>query len=158
MAKLLFDPMGFSLDGLERLVLDFCGEQHENDHLNCPRYTCPQLNISECAISERNNQFVILVQNSLAREHDTVVRLPIKGSRKVIVTDSDGHSVDSTLVDIPKKVLKIPGRKGHATSEVVFFATGLPPMGLDKNCDHTCKPTITNSRVQVLLHKADPIH
>ena len=95
----------------------------------CFRFTCPQLNISECAISEENDQFVVLVQNSLARDQNVVVRLPVQGSKEVTVTDSDGNSVPSTQVDIPNEVLQTPGRKVSGTSEVVFFATDLSPMG-----------------------------
>merc|ERR550534_2020659 len=87
-----------------------------------------QLNISQCAVSESNDQFVINIYNSLSKNVDKYVRVPVKDGAEYEVLDPDGVSVDVQLVPIPMFVQTIPGRVSKATQELVFLATELPPL------------------------------
>ena len=92
---------------------------------------CHLLNVSQCHVSEDNNRFVMNVYNPLSREVSRPIRLPVKsGSYVVSKLDQAGNmTIRSQLVPIPKSVFLIPGRNSHATHELIFIASKIPPMG-----------------------------
>ena len=49
-----------------------------------------QLNISQCAVSESSSKFVINIYNSLSRDVDKYVRVPVIGGIDYAVFDPDG--------------------------------------------------------------------
>ncbi|XP_050536747.1 lysosomal alpha-mannosidase-like [Daktulosphaira vitifoliae] len=91
--------------------------------------TCNLLNISACTISEQSEQFILTLYNPLSRPITEFVRLPIMDNNKYIVLDPQGKNIITQIVPIPQSVLNIPGRESLATSELVFEANDLPPLG-----------------------------
>lgn len=93
------------------------------------RETCHLLNISQCHVSERYEQFVVTLYNPLGRPVNEFVRLPVAGERAYAVVDPDGTRVAVQYVPVPGAVLRAPGRESNATAELVFRAADLPPLG-----------------------------
>ncbi|XP_025413400.1 lysosomal alpha-mannosidase-like isoform X2 [Sipha flava] len=91
--------------------------------------TCPLTNISQCEISEREEQYVLTLYNPLSRPVVEHVRLPVPGDTAYTVVDPDGRSVAVQFVRLPMPVVRVPGRRSSATAELVFRADGLPPLG-----------------------------
>ena len=59
-----------------------------------PLITYCQLNISSCAVSERSNQFIVNVYNSLTRNIDKYVRVPVLAG-SYLVLDPQGEFVSN---------------------------------------------------------------
>ncbi|XP_072399843.1 lysosomal alpha-mannosidase-like isoform X2 [Diabrotica undecimpunctata] len=93
-----------------------------------PFTTCPLANISQCAFTETNNNFVITVYNPLSRTVSKHVRVPVVGN-KYTVKDPQGATVVNQIVPVPASLLKIPGRKSLAENELVFKAADVPALG-----------------------------
>lgn len=91
--------------------------------------TCHLLNISQCEVSEQSEQFVLTLYNPLSRPVTEFVRLPIPSETAYNVVDPDGQKLTVQFVPLPKAVLRIPGRQSSATTELVFQASDLPPLG-----------------------------
>lgn len=89
---------------------------------------CRLRNISECAISSERNTFLVTVYNPLSRPVDYYVRLPVKNTSYTVL-DPQGAEVLTQLLPIPDNLKRIPGRKATTEVELVFSATGLPPLG-----------------------------
>ncbi|XP_018323357.1 lysosomal alpha-mannosidase-like [Agrilus planipennis] len=87
-----------------------------------------QFNISECALTEKETNFVVTIYNPLSRPVDHYVRLPVLDV-KFIVLDPEGKSIPVEKIPLPRAILKIPGRKSLATHEILFLAADLPPLG-----------------------------
>ncbi|XP_043527609.1 lysosomal alpha-mannosidase isoform X2 [Frieseomelitta varia] len=90
-------------------------------------YTCMQLNISMCLYTEDEN-FVLAIYNPLSQKVVSPIRVPVQQGKYSVVDLTDGNEIASQIVPIPESVQKIPGRRGNATDELVFFAS-LPPLG-----------------------------
>ncbi|XP_033226476.1 lysosomal alpha-mannosidase-like [Belonocnema kinseyi] len=91
-------------------------------------YSCPLLNISSCQHTEVNKNFVVTVYNPTSQPLRTFVRLPVTG-KSYQVLDYIGNEVVTQIVPIPTTIQKIPGRQTSASDELVFLATGIPPLG-----------------------------
>ncbi|XP_025208868.1 lysosomal alpha-mannosidase-like isoform X2 [Melanaphis sacchari] len=91
--------------------------------------TCHLLNISQCEVSENNEQFVLTLYNPLSRPITEFVRLPIAAETAYYVVDPWGQNLTVQFVPLPDAVLRIPGRESSATTELVFQAEDLPPLG-----------------------------
>ncbi|KAF5294473.1 hypothetical protein FQR65_LT01599 [Abscondita terminalis] len=90
--------------------------------------SCLLTNISQCAFSENNDQFVVTVYNPLSREVDHYVRLPVtNGQYKV--TDGNGINLQVQTIPVADTIAKIPGRLSNATQEIIFIAESIPPLG-----------------------------
>lgn len=90
---------------------------------------CRMINISQCEISERSEQYVLTLYNPLSRPVAENVRLPVPGDTAYTVVDPDGRAVAVQFVPVPAPVLRVPGRRSSATAELVFRADDLPPLG-----------------------------
>ncbi|XP_058452839.1 lysosomal alpha-mannosidase-like isoform X1 [Malaya genurostris] len=90
--------------------------------------TCHWLNISKCEITESSDSFMVTLYNPLAHSGYQYVRLPVSGN-KYIVKDYRGVETPSQMVPIPATVQNLNYRFSNATSEVVFLANELPPLG-----------------------------
>ena len=92
---------------------------------------CHFLNISQCHVTEDSDKFVVHIYNPLAREISRPIRLPVRsGSYAVSKLGVDENStVQSQLIKLPGSIILIPGRRSHATHELVFIAAKIPPMG-----------------------------
>lgn len=90
--------------------------------------SCQLLNISRCEISESKDEFMVTLYNPLAHSGYQYVRLPVTGN-KYIVKDYRGVETPSQMVPIPDTVANLNYRFSNATSELVFLANELPPLG-----------------------------
>lgn len=88
---------------------------------------CNYLNISSCHFTEENSPIAVTIYNPLAWNVSEYIRLPVTGKAYKIL-DFDLKAVDAQIVPIPPSVLRIPGRKSQAISELVF-KVDLPPLG-----------------------------
>uniref|UniRef100_A0A182K5Y1 Alpha-mannosidase n=1 Tax=Anopheles christyi TaxID=43041 RepID=A0A182K5Y1_9DIPT len=98
-----------------------------------PEYTfafesCHLLNVSKCELTESKDSFTVTLYNPLAHAGHEYVRVPVTGGR-YIVRDYRNVEVSSQLVPIPESVLNLSYRFSNATSELVFLANELPPIG-----------------------------
>ncbi|VVC31552.1 Hypothetical protein CINCED_3A003390 [Cinara cedri] len=93
------------------------------------RETCHLLNISQCHVSERYEQFVVTLYNPLGRPVNEFVRLPVSSETAYSVVDPGGQRLTVQYVRLPQAVLRVPGRVSTATTELVFRAADLPPLG-----------------------------
>jgi len=90
--------------------------------------SCPLTNVSNCPITEANNQFVAIVYNPIGRNVTRWLRIPVKGSGYT-VTDSYMNKVDNQLVPVSVATAGLPDHKGSmAVNELVFQAMA-PPLG-----------------------------
>ena len=135
---------------------------------NLPPVSYCQLNMSQCDASENNDQFVVNVYNSLARNINKYIRVPITNrilSYKVLdpqgnhnhsknfrtILDSNffyffkwttaGQEIPSQTIPIASFVRSLPGRESGATRELVFLASQLPPLG---SKSYFIQPALTN--------------
>lgn len=107
--------------------------------------TCLLTNVSECALSENQEVFVITVYNPLSRPVNKYVRVPVHGTAYT-VTGPDGKStnlnlvwypafcfagqtVRSQIIPIANGVQNIIGRTSTATLELIFEGKNIPPLG-----------------------------
>ncbi|KAK7501311.1 hypothetical protein BaRGS_00007436 [Batillaria attramentaria] len=88
---------------------------------------CPDLNISQCAVTENSNNFLVTVYNPLSRPVPTWLRLPVT-QHDVQVEDSNGQRVPSQLLPVPHAIQTLPQRSSESDIELAFRAT-LPPLG-----------------------------
>ncbi|XP_063226976.1 lysosomal alpha-mannosidase-like [Bacillus rossius redtenbacheri] len=91
--------------------------------------SCLLLNISQCDVSEQNDDFVVTVYNPLSRPVSHYVRLPVKNG-SYSVTDLTGVSQKVQTLPIPSPVLRLADRRSEAHQDLVFRAADLPPLGL----------------------------
>lgn len=91
---------------------------------------CRLLNVSQCRVSEQDEQFVLTLYNPLSRPVTEHVRLPVTDQTTAYaVIDPDGRPVATQSVPLPAPVLRVPGRRSAATAELVFRAVDLPALG-----------------------------
>ncbi|XP_046834727.1 lysosomal alpha-mannosidase isoform X1 [Vespa crabro] len=98
-----------------------------NDNLTM--YSCLELNISACAYTEDNANFIVTVYNPLSRPISTYIRLPVQGNSYDVLDMTTNLNVVSQIIPIHERVLQIPGRKSKATKELLFHAIDLPGLG-----------------------------
>ncbi|XP_036354000.2 lysosomal alpha-mannosidase isoform X1 [Ochotona princeps] len=83
--------------------------------------TCPDLNISICALSQNSTRFQVTIYNPLGRKVDHMVRLPVsEGS--FLVKDPKGDTV-------PSDVLQLPQAEGDTPSPELLFSASVPALG-----------------------------
>ncbi|KAF7265915.1 hypothetical protein GWI33_020660 [Rhynchophorus ferrugineus] len=90
--------------------------------------SCLLSNMSQCAITEKSNQFAVTVYNPLSRTVNKVVRLPVN-EKLYSVIGPDGKAVNTQILPISEGVKNLPGRKSNTTLELVFVAENIPPLG-----------------------------
>ncbi|CAG9761788.1 unnamed protein product [Ceutorhynchus assimilis] len=91
--------------------------------------TCLLTNISQCALTETHDKFVVTVYNPLSRLVSKYVRLPVNGN-SFSITGPDGNNVHSQILPTPIGIMNIPsGRQTSASLELIFEAQDIPPLG-----------------------------
>ncbi|XP_063227020.1 lysosomal alpha-mannosidase-like [Bacillus rossius redtenbacheri] len=130
-------------EGLARTALNalVAGAEAAGDEVAME--SCPLLNISQCEVSERNDEFVVTVYNPLSRAVSHYVRVPVReGDYSVTSLDGKllaavpcraptwGSALPAQLVPVHAPVLDLEERRSAAVQEVVFRAADLPPLGL----------------------------
>ncbi|CAG2122386.1 unnamed protein product, partial [Medioppia subpectinata] len=91
---------------------------------------CNQLNVSECAITERidyESDAAVIIYNPLAHPVQHYIRLPVRDFR-YRVRDASGGLIQTQIVPITAKIMSLPERNSMAVSELLFLAI-LPPLG-----------------------------
>ncbi|XP_055327449.1 lysosomal alpha-mannosidase-like isoform X2 [Paramacrobiotus metropolitanus] len=86
---------------------------------------CDLLNISQCAVTENYKKVALLVWNSIPRQLQQYIHLPVPDG-DYMITDSGGQQVSFQITPLFKNVLDIPERTSTATQELVFYATLAP--------------------------------
>ncbi|XP_011309552.1 lysosomal alpha-mannosidase-like [Fopius arisanus] len=100
----------------------------KNENTNEPFKTCLLLNISACDPSEASSTFIVTLWNPQSHQDSPYIRLPVIG-KGYVIRDPLGAEVPHQLIPVPVTVSKIPGRNSSATRELVFRASGIPPLG-----------------------------
>ncbi|XP_057661695.1 lysosomal alpha-mannosidase-like isoform X1 [Diorhabda carinulata] len=114
---------------LSKLVVQKTKNHVRDGPIPATRFTtCPLVNMSQCAFTETNNDFVVTIYNPLSRIVDKFIRVPITGN-KYSVKDPEGTEIVTQIVPVSQGVLTIPGRKSRAQNELVFQAADIPPLG-----------------------------
>ena len=108
---------------------------------------CHSLNISQCHVTEENNNFVVNVYNPLSREISRPIRLPVMSGAYVVskISETQNLTIPSQLVPIPKSIYLVPGRDSGATNELIFMAVKVPPLGNQRY--HVSKTSSGNTPV-----------
>ena len=84
---------------------------------------CDGLNVSECHVSENNEEFTLNIYNPIGRPVSQWIRVPIVSDSNYEVIDSNGVQIKEVhRIPIASEVLKIPGRVSAAKLELVFKA------------------------------------
>lgn len=89
---------------------------------------CLNLNISECEISENNNNFIVTIYNPLSHARFQNIRVPVSDTNYK-VTDYRGIATPAQFVPVPDSVKSLQFRKSTADYELVFLAIEIPPLG-----------------------------
>lgn len=90
--------------------------------------SCPLLNISKCEITENKSSFFVTLYNPLAHSTNQYVRLPVPG-KMYIIKDILGREIPGQIVPVAQSVRKLYYRFSRASHELVFLASGIPPLG-----------------------------
>ncbi|ETN65165.1 lysosomal alpha-mannosidase [Anopheles darlingi] len=90
--------------------------------------SCHLLNVSKCELTESKDSFTITLYNPLAHAGHQYVRVPITDGH-FVVRDYRNVEVPAQIVPIPEAVQRLSYRFSNATSELVFLANELPPLG-----------------------------
>ncbi|XP_078660424.1 lysosomal alpha-mannosidase-like isoform X1 [Branchiostoma floridae x Branchiostoma belcheri] len=91
---------------------------------------CTYLNISICPTTENNDNFAVTVYNPLARQlTGHYLRLPVNG-QSYTVSSPTGTSVETQVLKVSPRTVKVRGPRGNATSELVFPVT-VPALGFN---------------------------
>lgn len=127
------------------------------------------LNISQCELTEKSQQFATVIYNPSSQTLDKYVRIPVVNTQYV-VQDPEGIKLPTQVVPIPQGVRNIPGRFSAAKYELVFLASDIPPLGFktyhvsqsnDGPATFLSEPiqsnTIGNDQVQLVLDSAGRI-
>ncbi|KAH1004274.1 hypothetical protein HUJ04_004053 [Dendroctonus ponderosae] len=93
--------------------------------------TCHMLNISECAVAEKEESFVLTLYNPLGRPVSKYVRLPVvdDNEEQIDIRNPSGGRVIAQIVPIHESVLAVPGRNSEAKFDLVFVAEDIPALG-----------------------------
>jgi lysosomal alpha-mannosidase len=84
---------------------------------------CDTLNITECSVSENNQNFTLIIYNPIGRSIAQWVRIPVNSDQNYEVFDSEGVKVNKTYtIPISESVEHLQGRKSNAKYELVFKA------------------------------------
>uniref|UniRef100_A0A8D8PLF5 Alpha-mannosidase n=1 Tax=Cacopsylla melanoneura TaxID=428564 RepID=A0A8D8PLF5_9HEMI len=114
-------------EALKKLLI-----KEDNGHAdNIVFYSCLKLNMSECEISERAQNFVVTLYNPLSHPVDYNVRVPVQSSVKYTVHNGSGIEITTQTLPIHPAILNNPARKSSiARVDLVFKAAQIPPLGL----------------------------
>jgi len=90
---------------------------------------CPQLNISQCDVTENiADAQTVVVYNPLGHVRSSVVHLPVVTSEGWIITNDQGQVLNHQVTPLMEQVLQIPGRQSLAQFDLAFVAADVPPL------------------------------
>lgn len=127
-ARILYESV-FNGENIAAKSLSKWAAKAGNGQPDLKLYSCLELNVSSCAYTEKNNNFVVHIYNPLSRPVSTYIRFPVNGSSYEVLDLAERVEITSQVVSVPEQVLRVPGRESKATKELVFRAIDLPPLG-----------------------------
>jgi lysosomal alpha-mannosidase len=84
---------------------------------------CDTLNITECYVSENNQNFTLIIYNPIGRSIAQWIRIPVPSDDIYEIFDTNGVKVEKTYtIPISKSVQQLQGRKSLAKYELAFKA------------------------------------
>lgn len=107
---------------------DDSNEDHPPAHYEFEFNSCLGLNVSQCEVSEGNDNFIVTLYNPLPHSTFQYVRLPVT-SESWSIRDYRSVITDSQVVPIPDPVKTLKFRLSNASFELVFLANEIPPLG-----------------------------
>ena len=93
-----------------------------------PKTYCPNLNSTDCPITENSETFIIFIYNPLSHKTNTYIRLPVRATNLSLYT-LDGRSLSVQMNNIPNHIKKIPSRNSSAEFEAIFKVHDIPALG-----------------------------
>jgi lysosomal alpha-mannosidase len=118
--KRLFNATKSCEEVVNRAYLKLLPKEDSNKTAN-KQIVCDTLNITECSVSENNQNFTLIIYNPIGRAISQWVRVPVNSGHNYEVFDLNGVKVNETyLIPVSQSVLNIPGRKSIAKSELTF--------------------------------------
>lgn len=112
-----------------RLILNkLTKPEDESEGVQFEFASCLYLNVSECAIPEANDQFMVTIYNPLAHSTFQAVRIPVPHPN-YLVRDYRKVPVQIQTVPVTERVKSFPNRDSTAEFEIVFLAQEIPPVG-----------------------------
>ena len=90
--------------------------------------SCRLLNISQCHITEKSENFVVTVYNPLPHSTFQMIRVPVTSEHYYNI-DYRGVPTMSQIVPVSSSIAKLNYRVSNASYELVFMANELPPLG-----------------------------
>lgn len=121
------------------------------DHLEFEFASCLGLNISDCATTERANQFTVTVYNPLAHATYQYVRFPITGE-KYEVRDYRNIEVPAQIIPVPKSIQSLDFRQTSSKFELVFRAEEVPSLGYKTYYVNRIGNELTQPREPEVIH------
>eukprot|EP00092_Neocalanus_flemingeri_P041666 GFUD01045381.1.p1 GENE.GFUD01045381.1~~GFUD01045381.1.p1 ORF type:complete len:827 (+),score=232.40 GFUD01045381.1:107-2482(+) len=100
----------------------------DSSTIDLSQTNCPALNISQCAVSENNENFIISIYNPLSKHVSPYIRVPVP-STEYGVYDDQGERLTVQVNQIPSFIKSIPGRISLAEYELIVRVVGVPPLG-----------------------------
>ena len=92
-------------------------------------FLCPLANISQCALTETDDNLVFLIYNPLTKPiEEQIVRIPVKEAN-IQVFDKYLQEINVEFVPVPQFVKNIPGRDSESQFDAVFLVKDIPPLG-----------------------------
>ncbi|XP_070544770.1 lysosomal alpha-mannosidase-like isoform X1 [Ptychodera flava] len=121
--------LAIGIQNCQNLVSDSLSSIMSKDQKTMPPTSefCHYLNISICSSTESQKSFTVTVYNPLARSTNSFVRVPVDLLRYT-VTDPDGKTVPTQILDVTKETKRVRGNRGSATHEL-FFPVSAPALG-----------------------------
>jgi len=90
---------------------------------------CPLTNVSNCAFTEKNNQFAAIVYNPFGKSVMRWMRFPVSGKGMYSVFDSMNNKVAYQLVPVTAATASLPDHAGSSAANELVFLTNIPPLG-----------------------------
>jgi hypothetical protein len=103
-------------------------KRHFNVNNMAPLYHCSLLNMSECAVIERQTKFTVIIYNPLPRTIQSWISIPVIGQDHQVVDADTGQLVMSDNAVLYNEIALLAERRAKANSRLVFMAD-LPAMG-----------------------------
>ena len=92
---------------------------------------CPQLNISQCQITEEDfDELRLFIYNPLAHVRTSIVHLPVVANSKYTIYDENDNVQEHQLTPLSEEVMSVPGRTSLAQFDLAFLSSNVPPFGI----------------------------
>ena len=97
--------------------------------MGASEFLCPLTNISQCALTETDDNLVMLIYNPLTRPISKMIRFPVVNANIKIFDGQTNEEIYKEFIPIGQFIVNIPGRDSKSEYDVVFEANNIPPLG-----------------------------